>query len=97
MVFDDYHYHRCTRKGVIVCDGKGYCNQHDPMAVVEKARVQREKYEASRSKISRAQAIAQAKERVVEAAKAWRFTGLANPLASALDALAELEKNNENP
>lgn len=32
-VFDGWHHHPCSRKGVIERDGKWYCKQHDPEAV----------------------------------------------------------------
>ncbi len=39
-------HHQCLRNGVVLCDGKWYCKQHDPVAVEKRAEELRAKYDA---------------------------------------------------
>ncbi len=41
-----WHSHQCSRKGVVLREGKWYCKQHDPVAVKKRVEEQRAKYDA---------------------------------------------------
>jgi len=45
-VFDRWHSHQCSRKGVVEQDGKLYCKQHDPERIKSKREAETGKFKA---------------------------------------------------
>lgn len=48
-VYGDWHSHRCSRKGIVLREGKKYCKQHDPELVKEKDDRRNEKWNHERA------------------------------------------------
>jgi hypothetical protein len=93
-----FHRYGCTKKGTLEHDGKWWCKQHHPPTVAAKAEARRTAWRSERdaqvAAERRSKALAAARERVVEAAKAVadHTQSATRTLAALYEAVAALEK-----
>ncbi len=86
----------CSRKAIVERMGQWYCKQHDPVEVAKRSEARRAKWhaewDAESKAVKRRGEIAVARDRVVQAARAWARPSTGETTRNLRAAVEELEQ-----